>query len=260
MSYFIFGDVHGDARALKALIARAREFSGPDLQIFSVGDLLDRGPNSKEVIEVCIRESVQGLLGNHELWMHKYLTTGKFDEFALHGVMGGKKTLSSYGISPDLVSSEIEKTLNLKIPDSHREFFLGLPLSRNLEIGGRKYRLTHGGIPIEAGKQAQALLVSSLAQIGFAPTPEEIAINIQKMIEDNQPEIFVWGGAKKNRVFEFPDGSYQVFGHTPWRGGAEISDEGKYIALDTGCGTCPPYLLSGVLLNPDGGRTILTQK
>ncbi len=260
MSFFIFGDVHGDSRALKALIARARNFSGADLEIFSVGDLLDRGPNSKEVVEICLGEGVQGILGNHELWMHKYLTEGKFDEFALHGAMGGKNTLSSYGVSPDQKVSAIERDLIAGIPESHREFFLGLPLSRDLEVGGRKYRLTHGGIPQEAGMQAQALLVSTTNQIGFALTPEELANNIQVLIRDNQPEIFVWGGAKKNRVYTFPDGSYQVFGHTPWRGGAEISEEGKYIALDTGCGTCPPYTLSGVLLTRDGKRKILTQK
>ena len=42
------------------------------------------------------------------------------------------------------------------------------------------------------------------------------------------------------------------------RGGAEINTKGGYIALDTGCGTCPPYRLSGVLMTDDGDRQILS--
>jgi hypothetical protein len=64
------------------------------------------------------------------------------------------------------------------------------------------------------------------------------------------PQQILWVGAKKGKVFRLPEGCVQVFGHTPWRGGAEIADH--YVALDTGCGTCPPYRLSGLLLREDG--------
>ena len=136
MSCFIFGDVHGDAKALRTLISRARDISGENLELYSVGDLIDRGPDSKEVVEVCVEQGVQGLMGNHEIWMHKYLSTGEFEGFALHPIMGGKKTLSSYGVSPDSSVSEVENTLQWKIPNSHKEFFLGLALTRTIEVAG----------------------------------------------------------------------------------------------------------------------------
>lgn len=256
---FIFGDVHGAARKLKALIHLARTAAGGDVDLYSVGDLIDRGPDSKEVIKICLAEGVQGLMGNHELWMYKYLTTGEFDGFALHGIMGGKETLTSYRVYPNDDPSEIERSLISKMPDSHKEFFLRLPLSRVLEVAGRKYRLTHGGIPRRIGEHASTSFKDLAEQSGVTPTPEEVSSNVLRLLERTQPQVFLWGGATKgDDVFAFPDESYQVFGHTPWLGGAEISDAGRYIALDTGCGTCPPHRLSGVLLFPDGERKILS--
>jgi len=251
----IFGDVHGDARALKALISKARALAGSDVALYSVGDLLDRGPGSKGVIDICVGEGVQGLLGNHELWMHKLLTTGEFDDFALHGIMGGEKTLTSYEVSPTGTSEDIADRLLEKIPDSHKEFFLSLPLHRKLVVGRDTYRLTHGGIPRLIGMHAETSVGAALT--GILHTSEHVADGVVDLLAKTQPEVFLWGGAKKTNVYAFSDGSLQVFGHTPWRGGAEISEEGQYIALDTGCGTCPPYKLSGVLLSPEGGRKLL---
>ena len=57
------GDIHGCLSTLKALIAKA----GPVSQIISVGDLIDRGPDSLGVIKYCIENNIQVCLGNHEL-------------------------------------------------------------------------------------------------------------------------------------------------------------------------------------------------
>lgn len=257
MSVFIFGDVHGDAFALRKAISKARALAGNDVALYSVGDIIDRGSASKEVVEICVGEGVQGLMGNHELWLHEYLSTGNFNEFALHGAMGGKNTLLSYGVSPEDPISKIKDSLREKIPALHEKFILGLPLSRTLEVAGCKYRLTHGGIPKRTGEHTCSLFQELAAHSGVTLTPDEVSANVMSLLEGTQPEAFLWGGAKKTVVFAFPDKSYQVFGHTPWAGGAEISEQGRYIALDTGCGTCPPYKLSGVLLPPEGGRKIL---
>jgi len=253
MNYFVFGDVHGDAKSLKNLIKKVRSISG-EVEFFSVGDLLDRGPASKEVINICIQEGVQGILGNHELWMHRFLSLGEFDDFALHGMMGGKKTLLSYGLpEQSLEVGEIQKRLLDLVPESHRDFFLSLPLDRTLRSAGKTYRITHGGIPLPAGTQAESIIQT------LPEAPQDLlSENILSLIKTQKPSIFLWGGAKKNAVYRFPDGSYQIFGHTPWKGGAEISDEGQFIALDTGCGTCPPYRLSGVLLSEEGDKKIVS--
>lgn len=53
------GDIHGCLSTLKALIAKA----GPVDQIISVGDLIDRGPDSLGVVQYCIDNNIQVCLG-----------------------------------------------------------------------------------------------------------------------------------------------------------------------------------------------------
>jgi len=259
MNSFIFGDVHGDSKSLQNLIQKARAEGGPDVLLYSVGDLLDRGPDSKGVLDICIREGVQGVLGNHELWMHKYLAMGEFDDFALHPMMGGKKTLLSYGLLEEDFSRTDQK-LKWLVPPKHKEYLLNLPLTRTLWVGGVRYRITHGGIPRNSGTSALQAFEGKLQEIGVRVLPDEISDNILKLFAESQSSVFLWAGAKRGQVFRFPDGSFQVFGHTPWMGGAEINSTDNYIALDTGCGTCPPFALSGVLLLDNGERKILNSR
>lgn len=58
----VIGDIHGCLSTLQALIAKA----GPVDQIISVGDLIDRGPDSIGVVKYCIDNNIQVCLGNHE--------------------------------------------------------------------------------------------------------------------------------------------------------------------------------------------------
>ena len=58
----VIGDIHGCLSTLQALIAKA----GPVEQIISVGDLIDRGPDSLGVVKYCIDNNIQVCLGNHE--------------------------------------------------------------------------------------------------------------------------------------------------------------------------------------------------
>ena len=70
----VIGDIHGCLSTLKALIAKA----GPVDNLISVGDLIDRGPDSLGVVRYCIDNNIQVCLGNHELMaldaISKYLS------------------------------------------------------------------------------------------------------------------------------------------------------------------------------------------
>lgn len=76
MGYDLIGDVHGQADALVALLGRLgyRERGGtwghPDRQAIFVGDLIDRGPNQRETVELVRRMVDAGrarcVMGNHE--------------------------------------------------------------------------------------------------------------------------------------------------------------------------------------------------
>jgi serine/threonine protein phosphatase 1 len=90
------GDIHGCATALAALL-KAIEPEADDT-IITLGDYVDRGPDSAGVIEILSdllgRCHLVPLLGNHEIMMLQ-AAGGKNRRFWLE--CGGDTTLSSYG-------------------------------------------------------------------------------------------------------------------------------------------------------------------
>ena len=260
MNILIFGDVHGDAKSLLSLMARTRGLiGGAPLTIYSVGDLIDRGPDSKRVIDICIKHGVRNLLGNHELWLHEWVTTGKVDgRIPLSPRMGGVATLRSYGIDTDEIKSHLQlaQELDRAVPNEHREYLASGELWAKVHHNGLVYFLSHGGISEEAGNAIWN--DSAVAPLRDSVPNSKLTGMVYNALFEAAPQQILWVGAKKNKVFRFPDGCVQVFGHTPWRGGAEIADH--YVALDSGCGTCPPFRLSGLLLREDGSRELITSR
>lgn len=112
MSLIAIGDIHGCPQSLEALLKRI-DPSSEDHLLF-VGDYIDRGPNSKRVIDrlLDLRERVPCtfLRGNHEAMMIEYLDTGAFRLWRMNG---GLSTLQSY------VESEGGE---IDIPEAHVEF------------------------------------------------------------------------------------------------------------------------------------------
>jgi serine/threonine protein phosphatase 1 len=96
MRVFAIGDIHGALTALETL-ASVLEFKSDDI-VITLGDYVDRGPNSKEVIDFLIalqqRTNLIALRGNHEVMMLETKTDpGKL----LHWIgCGGGETLESY--------------------------------------------------------------------------------------------------------------------------------------------------------------------
>ena len=95
MSLIAIGDVHGCAKTLSALLERLRLAS--DDHVIFVGDYVDRGPDSRGVIELLLElretQPCTFLRGNHESMMLDFLN---YDEKELWEVNGGRQTLESY--------------------------------------------------------------------------------------------------------------------------------------------------------------------
>ena len=91
------GDIHGCAHALERLLA-AIELTPQDTIVF-LGDYMDRGPNSKRVLEIVIELSEQfqviPLLGNHEIMMLDAVKESITRDLWLQ--FGGQQTIESYG-------------------------------------------------------------------------------------------------------------------------------------------------------------------
>jgi serine/threonine protein phosphatase 1 len=115
---FAIGDIHGCISHLDKLMAQLDIDAGEDALIF-VGDYIDRGPDSKGVIDAIldIRKNIRNVVclsGNHEDMFLNYCLDGRDEDLYMKN--GGIHTLASYGFSR-------EGTEELILPESHREFF-----------------------------------------------------------------------------------------------------------------------------------------
>lgn len=114
MRRYVIGDIHGCSKALRTLIEYIDP--KPEDELIFLGDYVDRGPNSRDVIDQIIdlkkRCNVVALRGNHEIMLQSVAFGGMDDKIWMN--TGGKATVTSYGGSLD------------KIPLSHREFLQSL--------------------------------------------------------------------------------------------------------------------------------------
>jgi|ERR1043165_644191 serine/threonine protein phosphatase 1 len=97
---FAIGDIHGCNNTFKALVEKCAPEKTD--KIYCLGDYIDRGPDSKAVIDhiLSLREqgyTVYTLRGNHEqLMMDSVKEVRKYEHWLRNG---GIETLSSFGIS-----------------------------------------------------------------------------------------------------------------------------------------------------------------
>ncbi len=163
---YVIGDVHGCLDLLDRLLARieAEIESDPQARITIVflGDVVDRGPSSAQVVERLRTLAIPGaevffVMGNHEEVMLKVIA-GETDLLQSWLRFGGAETLRSYGVDPrelkKLPSEELATRLKEAIPTAHRRFLSGFADS----IAFGDYVFVHAGIRpgIELSEQSQS--------------------------------------------------------------------------------------------------------
>jgi serine/threonine protein phosphatase 1 len=131
------------------IAADSARFDGEKVVIY-VGDLIDRGMHSREVIDELLGSPLAGfeniyLLGNHEQTLLDFLQQPKIASGWLS--WGGRETLLSYGVEPpaNIQRSDvhlIRDDLENRIPEQHMDFYRGMQL---LHIAG-EYLFVHAGI------------------------------------------------------------------------------------------------------------------
>jgi serine/threonine protein phosphatase 1 len=97
---FAIGDIHGCSKTFEKLLKEKIQLSKED-EIFCIGDYIDRGDDSKGVIDLIIQLRQEGyriytLRGNHEQMMLDAMTDKKAMSLWLDN--GGKNTMKSFGI------------------------------------------------------------------------------------------------------------------------------------------------------------------
>ena len=194
---YVVGDVHGCGLELETLVDGLPLAQGDTLAF--VGDYVDRGPDSRAVVELLLglreRKDLHTIFvrGNHEDMCLGYLgREGRWGES--WRLNGGGATLRSYGVSSTLPAEDAVE----HFPARHVAFLESLPLTAVVD----GFLLTHAGVR------------------PFRPLAEQ------------DPEDLLW--IREEFILSPHDLPYTiVFGHTPQR--RVLVDLPYKIGIDTGC-------------------------
>ena len=214
MNIFAIGDIHGSLRELTSLhkkILTHNKFDVKNDHIIYLGDYIDRGKNSKEVIDQIIKLKKKNikiicLMGNHEEFMLDFLFN-KINNIEQWVNFGLDQTLRSYDIElvdfikngfEDDIIDNLRNTLLAKMGEEHINFFKELEISSLSE----KYLFVHAGI------------------------------DPKKSLEDQTKKDFLWSRSKSFFDKDFKAQKIIVHGHTPEE---NIINNPHRINIDTGC-------------------------
>jgi serine/threonine protein phosphatase 1 len=226
---FAIGDIHGETTHLFKLLSCLPTLDEKDTLVF-LGDYLDRGPNSKDVIDYVrtfhtrTKAKVVALRGNHEdAWLR--VCQKGWDEFVLPPGNGCLAAMRSYTGGPFPAENEkakpdemMELTTGMFFPDDVVKWIEGLPYY--YEDDHAIY--VHAGLPPKDG--------------GFVHPSE---------VED--PMVLLW--IRTESFFREYRGKLVVFGHTrteflPQELSGYTPDDPtdlwageNVIGIDTGCGS-----------------------
>jgi len=211
---YIIGDVHGEFDTLKALITKLPH----DAEIIFVGDLIDRGAKSREVIAFVRENKHRVVLGNHEELMINYGTSftkthpNSTNPSFMHTWYnnGGDATLFSYG----LLSYDIKKGMScVENAEMMEQFFDDIEWLKSLPL--------YIELPHTINNLPVVITHASCADVWHHhdnPDAEETFI-----------EYALWHRKNPKPQSEI----YNIFGHTPVEFGVEIEEH--FANVDTGC-------------------------
>lgn len=208
----VVGDVHGRSDLLRALLRQLG-----DVPLLVVGDVCDRGPDTRGVLDLLVDRGAIGTFGNHDVWFAAWAAGEGFDRLALG--IGGEATLRSYGVSPGDADRRGDA-----VPEAHRSWLLDLAVVIDLTVAGDRFWIVHAGLPSDGSFEgaSAAEVVPRLA----ADRAEDLLWRL------NDPESMV------------PVDRPVIMGHLPRR--APL-DAGHVLAIDTGAGK-PGGRLTAVVL------------
>lgn len=243
--HYVVGDIHGCfeeyVRLEKKLIKDAAKHSAT-YRIVSCGDLVDRGPNSKEVVEHFRKEQQNGthelVLGNHEVMMLEVVYAFRPDLFENITLPKWFEPLEA------LYAQEKEMLGDLTLTEYYHQH-----LDSWLKQGGRETMESFGFVPYDAStwdfvRETLRFLMSApliLEYENFVVThalPTRQSLDV--FISDEKASVhqkrqaaqtLLWNRSLKGVK---PDQRIWVSGHTPYKG-IRRSRRKKVLQIDTGC-------------------------
>ena len=217
-NYWFIGDIHGEIGLLDSLLEAILKYDPQ--QITFVGDYIDRGPYSREVVDriMALELPVACLMGNHELMMLSAYEDSAFgyNPMDLWYSNGGEATLQSFGF-PGFFSFQSQMEAR------YLHFFRRLLMSHVTEPGsGLRILATHAGVSPSIPVADQLLMKDYQ--------------DLQQYMLDKQLDMgdsFLWA---RETFFKSSarlwNGYMVVHGHTPTLKLKRFIQEGRYAHFD----------------------------
>lgn len=134
---FVVGDLHGMYGALQKKLKKKKFDPGKD-RLFSVGDLIDRGPDSPKCLKLLDEPWFFAVLGNHE-------------DLMLNAVFGDGKPLWEFN------GGEWAEDLSRKKLQKMAKRVQAMPIAMTIDLpGGKRAGITHAQFPFRNWKKAMA--------------------------------------------------------------------------------------------------------
>ena len=196
MQRIFVGDVQGCADELEEILARARRELGNDFELWSVGDLVNRGPKSHRALAL-VRELIEAgrgelVLGNHEL--------------ALLGRW--------LGVRAPGATDTMEDLLDRPDLDEWCEWLRRRPLARAGELGTRRFAMVHASVAPHWTLE-ETLAAARAAEATLA-TPDRKALGAALRDRDDRLGRFVSGRSVLAGGGWSSEPPEQLTGAEPW--------------------------------------------
>ena len=122
---YVVGDIHGCLKSFRRMVTEKLKLKKEDT-MFLLGDYIDRGPDSKGVIDFIMELKAEGYdvrpsMGNHEYMM--LLSREDDEKFADWMKNGSAQTLMSFGVPEEKTTDRESMKL---IPEFYYEFISSL--------------------------------------------------------------------------------------------------------------------------------------
>ncbi|MDD2898345.1 MAG: metallophosphoesterase family protein [Desulfuromonadaceae bacterium] len=184
------GDVHGCNKTLQALLFDRIKLKKTDTVIL-IGDLVDRGPDSKGVLDTIMNLQSEGytgvrcLLGNHEDMLLQAIRTGDEYDLQFWQENGGDEALESFGVKlPQQMPEEyisFLKGLKLYYQTTTHVFVhagLNFSLDKPLSKKGRDSMLWERRVKVEPDKIGERKLVTGHTIMALNLIAESLESNL----------------------------------------------------------------------------------
>ena len=214
MNIFVIGDIHGCLNQLISIhdqIFNYKNYKKEEDLLIYIGDYIDRGPKSKQVIDQILQLKNKEiktifLMGNHEEMMINFLFN-KINNLENWLINGADQTFKSYDIEvvefikdgfEDHIIDKLRKVLIEKLGNGHLNFFKNLQLTFSVA----QYLFVHAGV------------------------------DPKKNLTDQSKQDYLWARSDEFFHKDFKAEKIIVHGHTPEK---NVVNFPYRINVDTGC-------------------------